>query len=592
MDRFTTLVTTVTTTVGPRPLHLYLTCNSTRLEAPCLRYTSERKQISSWLTHSWNPFTTPAVRNPGNGKIIAVIKNSYVYQWSDEETDIDKVKKKNFSNTIHKLIVKDETVFVVFDNGAVQTLSNAIATRKEEKSAVIGEGETILHTHISNGSEVITMVTLTKEGEHKAYLLSLKEESTSVIASQNITNKTLNSKGFCILSTGEIICLWSDSSLALYNWDTQNQLTFKNHLYEAEELNPRKSVRILQLSSTHIGILGMDASEEGGKLILVDIKFGLVTSSKKLKMYRNPPLAWNTGREVILTEGGSLAAVPFTLTVSNLATVFGSRTHENMDSLTDTCLRWPLVSYDWEIKPEATMTIFSKKSEGLSKIIQMLKLGSVTEDVVAKEVTAHTIQLKDVDLVEECVRSFEQFPESCIVDVLSFYMQHGEGSYDNDNKDEAEMKESINPFNEKQMALINGVLSKPFTDIQLLAELPRLSFSLSLKLIKYLQHLITEGQAPVEKSSDETCKKIPLLQQLCIWLSLLLDTNYHQLVMTSEISIHKLLLTCLNEINTLRTFVENMVDIEPLARRIMEAKTLPVNQAAAPYSIERLMIPL
>lgn len=43
----------------------------------------------------------------------------------------------------------------------------------------------------------------------------------------------------------------------------------------------------------------------------------------------------------------------------------------------------------------------------------------------------------------------------------------------------------------------------------------------------------------------------PSLSQTALWLSLLLETNYHQLVMSSEVAIHRLLLSCFTQVSTM-----------------------------------------
>lgn len=63
----------------------------------------------------------------------------------------------------------------------------------------------------------------------------------------------------------------------------------------------------------------------GGILVLRDIKFGVTTSVRKLKMYHNPPLAWVAAEGIIVAEGGSLALIPYIVRESNLATIFGTK---------------------------------------------------------------------------------------------------------------------------------------------------------------------------------------------------------------------------------------------------------------------------
>ena len=60
-------------------------------------------------------------------------------------------------------------------------------------------------------------------------------------------------------------------------------------------------------------------------MILVDTKFGVVNSTKKLKMYREPPLAWVVENGLVVIEAASLTLVPYTLDQSNISTMFSSK---------------------------------------------------------------------------------------------------------------------------------------------------------------------------------------------------------------------------------------------------------------------------
>lgn len=60
-------------------------------------------------------------------------------------------------------------------------------------------------------------------------------------------------------------------------------------------------------------------------MVLWDIKFGVALSSKSLKMYTDPPLAWNVGDGIVVGDGMHLIYIPVLCTSSTIASLFGTR---------------------------------------------------------------------------------------------------------------------------------------------------------------------------------------------------------------------------------------------------------------------------
>lgn len=59
------------------------------------------------------------------------------------------------------------------------------------------------------------------------------------------------------------------------------------------------------------------------------------------------------------------------------------------------------------------------------------------------------------------------------------------------------LAEIVCPFQGAKAFFINGVLRRPFTDVQLLAALPKMCFDHALSLIKYLHFLIAAGEVNI-----------------------------------------------------------------------------------------------
>ena len=61
----------------------------------------------------------------------------------------------------------------------------------------------------------------------------------------------------------------------------------------------------------------------------------------------------------------------------------------------------------------------------------------------------------------------------------------------------------------------------------------------------------------------------PSIEVASHWLSLLLDKNYHQLVMTSEVEIHRMLLRVFSDVNSLVSSLKCLLEWSiPLVRSL------------------------
>nr|XP_045625265.1 nucleolar protein 11-like [Procambarus clarkii] len=561
----------------------------------------DRRQIRSWTTKSWNPFTSAAVYDKESNKVVSVISNTTLSQWSHEDDDIDKVKRHAFETPIHQLLASEGTVYVVFTSGQIENLATALNSRKQVKPGFLSEGESICYVQIIKNAKLVVMV-VEKEGSPlRLFRLELTECMSSASVSHSLTLANAQLSGICALSSSELVTLWSTGDI--YSFDLQTEYLEKlpgRQRATEKSIVASKNSKILELSPSHIAIVGLDKGDEGGLLVLWDIKFAMVTSCRKLKMYHNPPLAWVLTEGVIVAEGGSLALIPYVVQESNLATVFGTKVSETREFPSEVCHSWlneKHRAHQEMVPKEATQTIFCNKSKELGNIVQNLHRGALSESILVAEVLAQLIDQKKLRLLDEAIDVFSNIPETCLVDALNFYLQCKDMEFEGlcqcpplqmeFEPLEEDGDKIICPFNSAKAHFINGVLQKPFTDVQLLIDLPRISFSNALVLIQYLHYLIATGEA--EENPEGV--RVPSLCQASLWLSMLFDTNYHQLVLTSEVSIHRLLLSCFTHITNLRKFLEGLVDTEPLVKWVLEAKSLPKQtHSSALYSIERLII--
>ncbi|ROT80882.1 putative nucleolar protein 11 isoform X1 [Penaeus vannamei] len=347
--------------------HILITCKG----VVKLYNVLDRRQVRSWSTKSWHPFTSGAVTVPTTNNLAVVINGNSISQWSREEDDIDNVKRYNFEAPIHQLLVSADKVYTVFTNGEIEELQSAISTRRESKQGFLQEDETITYVQIIESTNTALIATKKREQASctKLYELQLNQSGGRSPRGYDLAVADCTLTGLCALSSSILITLWSNGDM--YSFDLRNdsleKLPGKKHATETSVI-PSKITKILELSPSHIALVGMGKGDEGGLIVLRDLSFAMTVCSRKLKMYHDPPLAWVTPDGIVVAEGGSLALIPYTVKESNLATVF------------EVCRSWNLGTEE-AVPEEAQETIYTNKSTELTHIIRELRKDTLTESL-------------------------------------------------------------------------------------------------------------------------------------------------------------------------------------------------------------------
>merc|ERR1719342_764141 len=188
--------------------------------------------------------------------------------------------------------------------------------------------------------------------------------------------------GVCVIKPGRLITLWSNGDFCNYDLGSFSGMRCSGlKMATVKDLWVNRNTKILPLSEQHIAIVCMDKAGEGGLVALWDLTFSMVVSSRKLKMYHDPPPGWLTSESIVVTDGAALVLLPYSLSLSSLATVFGSKIGECTRTMTDVCVGWD----DDGPKPEALSTVYSLKSPALQLVIRDLNKGSLAESLIAIE---------------------------------------------------------------------------------------------------------------------------------------------------------------------------------------------------------------
>ncbi|XP_064089038.1 nucleolar protein 11-like isoform X2 [Macrobrachium nipponense] len=591
--------------------HLIITCRG----FVKIYNVRDQKLIQSWTTKTWHPFTSPAVYDPESKKIVAVINHSSISRWNHAEDDIDKVKRENFETSINQLIVSGGTVYVVFNSGRIEDLESALKSRKEVKPGCIEGNETITYAAVEKEKNIAVMVVKDQESHLKVWKLHLGDGSSPVCC--NMVVKDENLTAICMLSA-KLYTLWSSGVMYCHNLHSDPIERLPGRQYSTVNvIEASRNARILPVSSSHMALIGADLKDEEGKkisfgeryslqsmpelsratlqaaqlakensfscfshtyagslLVLWDVKFAMVTSTRRLKMYYDPPYAWVSSVGIIVVDGGSLSCTPYVIANSTLATVFGSRISSEAECPPETCYGWDATV---DVKKGETQTIYANKSEKLNEVLRSVNKLSLSESILAGTVIGPMVENKELALLHEVIAVFEDIPESYLVKVIQCYLRCKDSEFDGlfkypvmqmEVKCQGEEGVVRCPFGPGKASFINAVLRKSYTDTHLAKELNMLSFEDSLSLIQYLYFLIVAGEVLLCPGNEALS-----LAEVSEWLSLILDTKYHQLILSSEVDVHRLLLSCFSRITDMVGFIAQAsarIDCNRATRREIE----------------------
>ncbi|KAF4517013.1 hypothetical protein B566_EDAN009687, partial [Ephemera danica] len=116
-----------------------------------------------------------AVYDTESSRYAALLSKTEIRLWNEEDSKLSKLKKYMFTSHIWGLVSgpKNE-VCVVFENGNVKSLSDAVESRKETAEPKICGDDSIIHCCVVSIKESTCVVIQS----HTTYLQEVKEDKT------------------------------------------------------------------------------------------------------------------------------------------------------------------------------------------------------------------------------------------------------------------------------------------------------------------------------------------------------------------------------------------------------------------------------
>ncbi|KAI4470131.1 hypothetical protein MML48_1g02835 [Holotrichia oblita] len=497
-----------------------------------IRYKlADQKQIQSWRTK--DKFTSPVVFDNEENKYAAILNETTLRLWSqDEMENLDKIKKYKFLKPMHTIVNINNRTYIIFENGNILTLKDAMEQRKGlELKDIINVGTEkitdVKHFFVKNivyiclivKAESITSCFLTSFPDnfpHSSYhRMELKRD-----------NIDLAGCTFCLMCNKYLhfLTLWSNGQLYSYlvagpsNEETLKTYTeaFGEIYATIESVSCKESVAMIPINNDHIAMYGADSSQEGASVVIYNTQFKILQSKQPFKMFSNITKLWQIDNVLLLCSGRHLAVIPFEINTEHLSQLVGSHKINVTDVDVQqiyTVEKWDIDEendYDKSIPTKIRQNVWTCLEQGLSE--------TTTSDMLIPSY----IESSDKEAIQNCLDYFKDISEESIVRILAYLIEtsvlyNDEGT----------------PITND---LVNKTLSLPFTNLFLLLHVKAyLNINQTLSLLKYISFLFLSENCLPELDYIQTEGK------LIEWGCVLLDGNYQKFLLTRDTIVHETL---------------------------------------------------
>ncbi|KRT78683.1 hypothetical protein AMK59_7154, partial [Oryctes borbonicus] len=529
---------------------------------------SNQKQIQSWRTK--DKFTSPVLFDKNEDKYIAVFNQTTLRLWSQDGTEnLDKIKKYKFAKPIYTAINIIDTTYIIFENGNIFTLKDALDQRKDlDLTDIIDmNNEKIVDIrYISVENNVYISLIVKTTSTLNCLLVSFPNNfpGTSYLRIEPKRNN-LNLAGytFCLMYHKYLyfLTLWSDGHLYSYlvagprNQETQDNSTenFGTVFANIESISCKQDVAMTSLGSDHIAIYGADCNQEGASIIIYNMQFKISQSKQPFKMFSNINKIWCIDNTLLLCSGQHLAVIPFEINSEQLSQLVGSHKIDVEDL--DVQHVYTLEKWDIDEENDYKQLIPAKIREN---VLHWLNQG-LSEMATCDMLIPSYIENSDIEAIENSLDYFKDISEESLVKIL-IYLIENYLSYDDQGVP-------------KRNNLVEKVLSLPFTNIFLLPHIKtNLIITTTLVLVKYISSLFSSDECLLGLNNVQTHAR------LIEWGCVILDGNYQKLLLTRDSAVHDTLKEFQHIVQEHLLGLSDLQSAEPVISDFAKKKYVSVNK--------------
>ncbi|RZB40866.1 nucleolar protein 11 [Asbolus verrucosus] len=477
----------------------------------------DQKQLYSWRTKE--KFSSPIIYDRQQSKYVAVFNESYLRMWNGKEEFLDKLKKFKFNQQINTIFSCNNRNFILFKNGAVYSLKEAIENRKELNP------ENVIDVNFGyiNG----LLYTSFNEDIYVGLIIKSKDK--------NCLHWTkFNASG----SDGRIYSIGlKDSDL-----DSAN---IGELFTVVESVSCKEYVSLKSLDQNYIAMYGCNSNEEGALLVIYNVQFKVIQSKQPFKLFTNGAKLWCIDRNLLFPVGQNLAVIPFYLDMEQLAALVGSHKVIECDPDPDVSIVQKVQVVTWGNECES-------KNDNIPEVLRPKIANLLTQglsgNTIFETLLPDLVESKNVEALSESIKSklFKCGTQSSFKD----------------------FPPNLQPV--ERTALLDVILTKSFNETQVLPYLrSMLTLDEALTLLEYIYFLLTDDGhlLPLHSFAESEAK-------LIAWGCVLIDANYQKFLLTRDNRVNEVLSSLRNLIKEELGCFDDLRHVFSLMNEIKQGKAI------------------
>ncbi|KAH8368185.1 hypothetical protein KR084_008188 [Drosophila pseudotakahashii] len=292
-----------------------------------------QKQLLSWSLPE--KLSSKVIYDPRSQKYVGVFGNHSLRLWDVDTSDVAKCKKLKFQKSIAHLVETNQEALVLYRDGNRQTLSQAIASRKEQKEDT-AEQLTLANSKViskpsvytlAQGQQVLTYFEETKAtGELQLIRHSLTTANRRVYP---IKREDVRLTGYAVVegdAAPQLLTIWSDKRIFMLNLaERTSERSPGQFVSMLAELNVESKLTVHGVSRNFAAIYGANYGQEGASLLVYNTQFKVVNAKQYFKVYLDFSRLWAGDEHILLAMGQNIAAVRYRMNREVLVDMLGSQ---------------------------------------------------------------------------------------------------------------------------------------------------------------------------------------------------------------------------------------------------------------------------
>ncbi|EDW99983.1 uncharacterized protein LOC6539696 [Drosophila yakuba] len=294
---------------------------------------STQKQLLSWSLPE--KLSSKVIYDPSSQKYVGVFGNLALRLWDADTSDVSKSKKLKFQKSIAHVVETDQEALILYSDGKCQTLSQALASRKDQKEDTAEQlalaaskviSKPTVHA-LAQGQRVLTYFVETKStGELQLIRLSL---DTFNRRKYLIKREEVRLAGYAIVegdADPQLLTIWSDKRIFMLNLaKATSERPPGQFVSMLAELNVENKLSVHGVSRNFAAIYGANYGQEGASLLVYNTQFKVVNAKQYFKVYLDFSRLWAGNEHILLTMGHNIAAVRYRMNREVLVDMLGSQ---------------------------------------------------------------------------------------------------------------------------------------------------------------------------------------------------------------------------------------------------------------------------